>query len=288
MTICISVRVAEGLVFAADSAVMLTGTVPSPQGPTQMVIQNFNYANKVTHFKDYPIGILTWGLGSIEARSIQSLVMEYEYGYPDREAKGAYTVREVADGLLAFIQTRYDAAFPPPVPAPVPPGPGAAPAAPAPNRPGLGLLVGGYSHRGFFSSQFVYQFPDSTDWQEVRPNLPDGRPSFGANWYGLTDALTRLFLGYDQGALNELVNRGADAAVVQRWVNDGVAALPLVFDGMPLQDAIDFAEYSARVVIGRFRFAQGPPLCGGEVDVAVMTPDTFRWAQKKRWGIHHE
>jgi hypothetical protein len=194
--------------------------------------------------------------------------MEYEYSYPSAQTRRAratppntgapYTVKEVADDLLAFIRARYDAAFP--VPPAVPAG---APAAPPPLRPALGLLIGGYSQNEFFSDEFVYEFPTSTDWKEVRPNLPDGSPSFGANWFGLTDALTRLYLGYDELALNELVNRGADRLIVEQWANDNVAALPLVFDGMPLQDAIDFADYSVQVVIGRFRFAQGPPLCGG-------------------------
>ena len=104
----------------------------------------------------------------------------------------------------------------------------------------------------------------------------------------MTDALVRLVNGFDPAALNQLVVRGADAAIVQQWVNDRVAELPLVFDGMPLQDAIDFADYAVRVVIGRYRFAQGAQLCGGDVDIAVITPSAFRWAQKKRWGIHHE
>jgi hypothetical protein len=292
MTICVSVRVAEGLVLAADSATMLTTIVPTPQGPAQTILQNFNFANKVTHFKDYPIGVLTWGLGSIQARSIQSLVMEFEYDYPSIEDRFArvtggvaspYTVREVADELLAFIRGRYDAAYPAPA-APV----AGAPQPQAPLRPGMGLLIGGYSQNEFFSDEYVFEFPNDADWSEVRPNLPDGSPSFGANWYGLTDALQRLYLGYDELALNELVNRGADLAIIQQWANDSVGALPLVFDGMPLQDAIDFAEYSVQVVIGRFRFAQGPPLCGGDIDIAVVTPDAFRWAQRKEWGIHHE
>lgn len=290
MTICVSVRVAEGLVLAADSAVMLMGEVPTPQGPMHTILQNFNFANKVTHFKDYPIGVLSWGLGSIQARSIQSLIMEYEHGYPSvtlrghgsEFARGPYTVREVANDLVGFIRARYDAAFP------VPAAPAGAPPAPAPDRPALGLLIGGYSQGEFFSDVLVYEFPNDTDWSEVRPNLPNGSPSFGANWFGMTDALTRLYLGFDELALNELVNRGAPAPVVEQWANDNVAALPLVFDGMPLQDAIDFAEYSVQVVIGRFRFAQGPPLCGGDVDIAVITPDAFRWAQRKEWGIHHE
>jgi hypothetical protein len=283
MTICVAVRVAEGLVLSADSTVALMGVVQNQQGQAQQVmIQSFNYANKVTHFKDYPVGVLAWGLGSIEARSIQSLIGEFEYTYAERSAKGPYTVKEIGDALVAFIKTRYDAAFPAPV-APAPAG-----ASSTPVRPILGLLVGGFSHMEFFSSEYVYVFPDNIAAQEVRPNRADGKPDFGVNWYGMTDALIRLILGYDENAMKELINRGADATIVKKWVDDHVSQLPLVFDGMPIQDAIDFADYATRVVIGRFRFATGAILCGGDVDIAVITPDAFRWAQKKRWGVHHE
>lgn len=273
MTICVAVRVAEGLVLAADSAVVLQGQVQTPDGKTvDTIIQNFNFANKVTHVKDYPIGVLNWGLGSIKARSIQSLIMEFEYSYPLKGKSRVYTVKKVADDLLAFIKKRYDEAYPP--------GLG--------QQPVLGFLVGGFSDKGFFAEELAYQFPSSTDWEVVRSDLADGSPSFGANWYGMTDALVRLVLGFDDAAMGELVNRGVDKAIIQKWVTDGVANLPLVFDGMPLQDAIDFAEYAVQVVIGRFRFGLGPPLCGGDVDIAVVTPDAFRWAKRKQWGIHHE
>jgi hypothetical protein len=54
---------------------------------------------------------------------------------------------------------------------------------------------------------------------------------------------------------------------------------------MPLQDAIDFAEYAVEVVVGRFRFGHGPPLCGGDTDIAVVTPGNFEWAKRKLWVI---
>jgi hypothetical protein len=49
VTICVAVKVAEGLVLAADSAVVLEGVIQTPQGPVQTIIQNYEYANKVTH-----------------------------------------------------------------------------------------------------------------------------------------------------------------------------------------------------------------------------------------------
>jgi hypothetical protein len=270
MTICVSVKVGEGLVLAADSAVVLEGIFNTPVGPQQGILQNFEFANKVTHFKDYPIGVLNWGLGSINARSIQSLIMEFEYSYQSINDNTNYTVKQIADNLLDFIKTRYDAGFP------------------TDPKPNLGILVGGYSANHFFPEKYVYEFPISKEFSLVRPDRPDGTPDFGANWFGMTDALIRLVLGFDPNAINELVNRGVNKAIVEQWVKDGVASLPLIFDGMPLQDAIDFAEYAIQVVIGRFRFGLGPPLCGGDIDIAVITPNAFRWARRKQWGIHHD
>jgi hypothetical protein len=272
MTICVCVRVGEGLVLAADSKVMLEGQVQTPVGVQTQLLQHFDFANKVTHFKDYHVGILNWGLGMIKARSIQSLIMEFEHTYPSMAEQPKYEVKKLAEDLIGFLTQKYDEAYPPN----------------APLRPPLGLLVGGYSSGDFFSDQYVVEFPTEIALTEVRPDKADGNKDFGANWYGMVDALQRLVLGYDVAALDILVQRGVDPAVLELWATDGSTMLPLIFDGMPLQDAIDFAEYAVQVVIGRHRFSIGMPVCGGEIDVAVITPSKFQWHRRKQWGIHHE
>ncbi len=255
--------------MAADSAVTLHGVVDTPTGRSNGVIQQFNFANKVTRFKDYPIGIMSWGSASISDRSIQSLIMEFEHTYPGVEERpDTFTVQGISNDLLAFMKDRYDQAYTDPQ-----------------QQPGLGLFVGGFSSGEFFADAYTCEFPHNVAWAQVRPKKLDGRPSFGANWFGQTGPLLRLVKGYDPQGLGELINRGADTATVQKWVDDNVSELPLVFDGMPLQDAIDFANFVAQVVIGAFRFGLGPPLCGGDVDIAVITPTTFRWAQRKQWAI---
>ena len=263
MTICVSVKVAEGLVLAADSAVMLTGTRTTTTGTINFT-QMYEHANKVTQIKDYPVGVMNWGLGSISNRSIQSLIMEFEYGFQDRANNLQYTVKGIADAFLQFIKTRYDAAYPP----------GSSP-------PPMGLLVGGFSSGAFFADQYTYEFPKSNDWDSLFPDST----LFGPSWYGLTEALVRLLKGFDLAGMNELVNRGADAAIVQQWINDGVSEVPVVYGDMPIQDAIDFARYAVEVTIGLYRFAPTLPLCGGSVDIAVITPAAFRWAQQKQWSV---
>jgi hypothetical protein len=268
MTICISVRTPEGLVLAADSMVSLEGTVDTPQGRQRGVFQTFEFANKVSQFKDYTIGIMSWGIASISNRSIQSLIMEFEYGYASLQDNADFAVKQVADDLLVEFRRLYDAAYPS-----------------GSEQPLLGLYIGGYSARQFFSNQYQYEFPRSNDWEIIRPNKPDGSPDFGANWFGQAEPLRRLIKGYDIRSINELVRRGADQAIVQGWIDSNVSELPLIFDGMPIQDAVDFANYAVQVTIGCFRFAGGPPLCGGNIDIAVITPAAFHWAQRKQWSI---
>lgn len=268
MTICVSVQVAEGLVFAADSVVTLTATITDQFGNQQTgVIQTFNYAAKVAHIKDYPIGVMNWGLASIGDRSIQSLIMEFEYGYPSLAENQKFSVKTVANDLIEFIKSRYDAFI-------------------AQHAPGgLGMLIGGYSYDAFFSEQYQYEFPMFTELKEPRPRKPDGTPLFGSSWFGLTDALVRLVKGFFPPALDELIKRGVDKDIIQKWAEDGISELPLIFDGMPLQDAIDFAEYCIQVTIGSTRFGPGAPLCGGDIDIAVMRPQSFAWAKRKQWSI---
>lgn len=251
--------------MAADSAIILQGDANTPLGPQRQILQTFLYATKVSQVKDYPMGLMTWGLGSINSRSIQSLVMEWEYAH--KTAK-PFRMRPVATDLLAFIAARYDAAYPKPTPDQI-----------------LGLFVGGYSENEFFSSQFTCEFPGQRSWQVVRADKAKGVPDFGANWYGASDALQRLFLGFDPASLQKLIDRGADPGIIRAWVDAHEPGLPIVFDGMPLQDAIDFAQYAAQVVIGRWRFGLGASIVGGDVDVAVMRPGSFDWAERKRWSI---
>jgi hypothetical protein len=283
MTICVSVKVSEGLVLAADSTAAIQGALG--KGPSG-ILKTYDHVRKLSHIKDYPIGTLAWGTALIGARSIESLIKEYEYTLPSVEEelkKGKdgriqgkakpvppfkFSVEEIAGGLLRHIVDFYKAEFN---------------SQPVEKRPGLGILVSGYSSRQFFPEQWLISLPKSGELQRIRPDV-NGKPDFGAIWFGLTDAIVRLHWGRDDGAADILAQR---FNVPPEQINEILAPLqyPVIFDGMPLQDAIDYAVYLVNVAIGRYRFVIGAPLCGGEIDVAVITPDTFTWIQRKTWSV---
>ena len=279
MTVCVSVKVSEGLVLAADSTAAIEGQIgDGPRG----VLKTYDHMRKLAHVKDYPIGTLTWGTAHIGARTVDSLIKEFEHKMPslhEEEEKCkeqrirseepepySYNVRKIAENLIAQILDKYQEEFG--------------------NRsqedqPRLGLLVSGYSSGQFFPEQWLAEMPLKPELRDLRSDY-GGQPNFGANWFGVTDAIVRLHWGRDDQALTILSER---FQVEKDEIRELLAPLqyPVLFEGMPLQDAVDYAVYLINVVIGRFRFVMGAPLCGGEIDVAVITPDRFAWVRQKTW-----
>lgn len=282
MTICVAVKVSEGLVLAADSTAAVQGSVRDASGQSATgILKTYDHGRKLSHIKDYPIGTLSWGTALIGARSVESLIKEFEYTLHSvqeehekrREARIAgreeetpftYDVRAIASGLMSHISEYYASEF-----------------ENAPERPALGILVSGYSSGKFFPEQWLIDIPHSAELIELRPDQ-NGRPSFGANWFGLTDAINRLHKGVDDRAILKLAQHQQSPPEEARRFFAELEYF-VMFDGMPLQDAIDYATYLVNVTIGRFRFVIGAPLCGGEIDVAVITPNEFTWVQRKSW-----
>lgn len=275
MTIAISIKVGEGLVYAADST---SSFFDNTAGQSRLA-QSFHHARKLIQLEDYPIGIMTFGLGSIGARNLESLVAEFENGLiplAARPAGDVYTVEAIATDLKDFLAAKYDAEFPIPAPAPAPDG-GAAPPDP---RPQMGVIMGGYSRGQFFADEFVIGFPGGT----VTRTRDNTAADVGALWWGVTTPIMRLVLGFDPDLHQWFLDQEVDPAEVGNILSElrGRMQWNILFDGMPLQDAIDFGVYLANVTIGHSRFVVGPPVCGGHVDVATITHRGFSWVRQKQ------
>jgi hypothetical protein len=271
--------VSEGLVLAADSAATLTGRVRQPDGKSteEGVLQIFNNAKKLLQIgKDFPIGILTWGQAFIGPRTIESLVREWEYNagwesmsvfkekFPDKQ----YSVRDCAQDLLGHLTLKHKEEFE---------------NLPADQQPGLGLVVAGYSEQGFFPEIWRFVLPHDKEVFNQRPDV-NGKPDFGASWFGITEPLIRLHFGRDDGFIGIISEK---YKISTDELNQLLRPLQyqVPFAQMPLQDAIDYADYMINVAIGRFRFVIGPELCGGKVDIAAITQREFTWISRKTWAL---
>lgn len=266
MSVVIYVKVSEGIVVAADSMSTIEGEIVSADGKVQAgVLKTFEHAKKVSHLADYPIGTLTWGLSQIGTRTIESLIKEFET-LPESKIEDC-KVKDLADKLCDFIKKRYDALF--------------GNTKEAKKKPGLGIIVCGFSKGQYFPEEYRLFLPVETQPVRIRPDLPDGTPNFGANWYGLTDPIVRFYLGHDPRLPKIMQELGIENKKIEE-VRKGFE-YRVIFPGMPLQDAIDFASFLVELCIWRNRFIIGAPRVGGHIDVAVITHDKFEWVSRKEW-----
>jgi len=77
-----------------------------------------------------------------------------------------------------------------------------------------------------------------------------------------------------------------DSAQQQQLVGSLRTALqaPIVFSPMPIQDAIDLAEFLVHVAEAFSRFTPGAPTVGGPIEIAAITKhEHFKWIKRKHY-----
>ncbi len=278
MSVVIVVKVSEGLVLAADSAATIGGRIERPEGTQEGVLKTYYNAKKLLQIGDFPIGVLTWGQAIIGLRTVESLVREWEYNNNwqsrkkyKKKHKEPFSVKVCADSLYKWLNKVHAEEFG---------------NLPKEQHPGLGIVVAGYSEGRFFPEiwRFVVPFDDKV--HDQRPDR-DGKPDFGASWFGLTDAIVRLHWGRDDAAIRVISEK---FNIPQEAIREALQPLQyqVPFAVMPLQDAIDYAYYMLNVTIGRYRFVIGPELCGGETDIAAITQKEFNWISHKSWKLERK
>jgi hypothetical protein len=272
VSVAVVVKVSEGLVLGADSAATIRGRREGPQGIQEGVLKTYFNARKLLQIGKFPIGVLTWGAAFIGPRTIESLVREFEYErkWQDDLVRGArFQVRECAEELCKYLSGIHAEEF----------------GDQAESHSIVGVIVAGYSGGGFAPEiwRFVLPFDSGGQIHDQRPDV-DGKPSFGASWFGQTDAIVRLHFGRDNRAIGVISEKfGIPADQVSEALQPLEYQIP--FFVMPLQDAIEYANYVLSVATGRYRFMVGPELCGGAIEIAVITPEEFKWVSRKTLSL---
>lgn len=248
MTIAIAVRVPDGIVFGTDSR-----TISS----TNRVVTDS--ATKLFQLGDR-IGAITADVAYLQNRSIHALVEQFKSGL--RRPLG--DPEEAANRLAAFFQAQYDAEV-------------AAIGGTTDIGP-LHFVVGGY--RRHDALLFRCELPGPRVDPQGQANEP------GSMWLGQTDVIQRLLLCYDP----RLDLSAMPDALRQPLARVLEGLRYRVYLGLfSLQDAVDFCRFLIETTIKMQRFADGIEVqpgdrqgVGGEVDVALITPDNgFQWVRRK-------
>ena len=248
MTIVAAVKVRDGLILGTDSMTQIS------QG-TQLV-KSYSNARKLFQILDRPIAVATYGLGNIGQRSIEGIVLDF----CQTEDAHAGSVEGVARGLYQFVRPLYDSEF-----QNVPPD----------EQPVLGFYMGGYSEGGSpFPEEFEIVLPLAGD-----PSRARAADQFGAGWRGIGAPFTRLYKGWDPMLRERLASQGMSATDIDALL-DGLET-PVVYDGMPVQDAVNFCTFILDTTIGFTTYHWGAPSCGYPLQLATILADVgFEWVAR--------
>ena len=251
MTIIASVKVRDGLILATDSMTQIYGSTPQGQ---QQFLKGYENARKLFQVGDLPIGVMTHGLGNIGQRSMEGLVREFSANIGQLRK-----VESIAQALYQFIKDKYEEQ-----------GYGKLEEPPA-----LGFYIAGYSPKGHFPDEWEFVLPRDQEAIQVRV-----AEDFGATWRGIDFPFTRLWMGFAPFRIPaRLAEKGWSQQEIAELLGD--LQTPALYDGMPVQDAVNFAAYILRVTIGYTEFSVGPSACGGPIQLATVLPDEeFKWIER--------
>jgi len=246
-------------------------------GAIPQVFNVYNNADKLFNLqKGVPIGAITWGAGSIGQASISTIMKDlrkiFTEGDEERHPgwkleKKTYTVEDVAQKLKQFV---FDELYMPTFENSSLP------------KPDLGFIVVGYSAKAGMADEYMI---------EIKGGSCDGpkpvrkRDEIGMIWGGNAEALNRLVVGVGVGLPQVLgsvfrLNPEQIPPVVQTIQQN--LQLPLVVPAMPLQDAIDLAEFLVDFTIKFSRFMPGAATVGGPIEIAAISKhEGFRWIKRK-------
>ena len=98
----------------------------------------------------------------------------------------------------------------------------------------------------------------------------------------MPNIVDRVILGIDPNAFSEICNsdlwHGGPEELIE-LVKGSMLGTP---SQLPLREAIDWVYSSIYTTIKSMKFSHMPPVCGGPVEVALVTSDRpFRWVKHK-------
>lgn len=270
MTIAISIKVNDGVVLATDSA--STMYRKDEQGNSG-IINVYDNANKVANLhKNIPVGIITWGAGSIGKSSISTLFKDFRKRIMGKDPENLdmrinvddYNIKEIANSFKDFI---YDDLY--------------LKAFSNVEKQQLGFIIAGYSTKQDMAEEWRMDIgPDGCNG----PYLIRTLNVCGISWGGMPEAIIRLYLGFSTQLPNTLKECDIDDGKIEEIITKIKAKhlAPMVFDPMPIQDAIDLGMFLVDLTKNYYKFVPGAPSVGGPTEVAVITKhEGYKWVTRK-------
>lgn len=314
MTIAACYVLPEGVVFGCDS----TWTVPMPvegeDGEDRTDAHYFNHGQKLFEVgQSSTLGVLVWGLNSLPQESIRTTVA----AFMDRpQTKNLPYVKDVAEAWAGYFWEQYVTVYTGErkhvlklterikAKSAAQEDQTASGAEPAPDREpaddgadsegdekvseedelesykeefGGGFCIGGYIPPCRKPEAYEITYDLSMDRPAVK-EVEYGRPRF----WGWGNLIERLLFGIDLELMRLIAGskywKGSDKDLVD-LVKTKALSQPAI---VPIRDALDWVHASIYTTIKALKFSHLAPICGGPIELAVITSDrSFRWVRHK-------
>jgi len=273
MTVAFSCNLSDGVILGVDSAITLTG---SRAGSPDIVdiVKVYEHAEKLFQLGENPIGIATYGIGSIRARSIGSYLREFEIQNPNQVVSNSATVEDIVEELRRFFLNIYRNT----VIADIESQTGKKfDELPDNKKPLLGFVVGGFSPNDYLSEVWRILIPINASPKSA--TLRRAKGNFGSDWFATFEPIRRYVKGYDPKLLTELKDyftqlRGApfsstEEKKIQKIVAKHEYQIP--FLAMPIDEGVAHVKFLVELAINHHRFAIGAPVVGGQAKIGLVT-----------------
>lgn len=277
MTIAACYISSEGVVLGTDS----TSTMRIPG----MSDQHFDYEQKLFELGEKStLAIAMWGVGGLEQLSYRTMIAKLADDLVDNPAESVEQVanlwaqrfwKEYTERLAEPLKRYRDLA-------------GLSQRTEDEEREfrrleGLsgGFCVAGYMRRDRIPHAFEITYGPDIDTPKQPEELEYDIPRF----WGCPNLMYRLILGIDMSVLDQIQTS-------EKWQGSAEDLFSLVEPSilrapgsLPLREAVDWIYSSIYITIKAIKFSCLSPVCGGPIEVAVISSDReFRWVTHKGLG----
>lgn len=274
MTIAACFLSSEGVVLGADSTSTVVVRDPSDSAFTD---HHYNYSQKIFEFgEDSSLGITMWGLGSLGILSYRTLIAEVA----DESRIACNSVEEVATLWKNRFWSEYTVYL----------GTIISRARELDQKGSSrnddenneydyykenfsgGFCIGGWWRDSRRPSAYTIEYEPFIDPKMEPMTLSD------CNFWGCPNIIHRLIYGIDLEILVDILRN-------EKWTGSDEDLFNIVRErrlsrpmDLPIREAIDFVYSCIYATIKAFKFSHFKPICGGPIEIAVITTDRkFRW-----------
>jgi len=249
MTLAIVTHIPEGIIMASDSRQSITIEAKTPEGVDLPKIETINSDSVyktylLSRVDTHGIPFFEVGVSSFGQDLLGGIsIASHIKRFTEAELTDADDVKTIPKKLVDFFKKNFPEAD-------------------------TGFHIAGYMKEGKISIPYVYYCHVGRNILGERKNLKsDGNLMYGATWSGQIDVITSI--------LQPSLLPGPEGKTIT------MHKPPILWDAMPLQDAIDFSAFAIRITIETIRFQARPKNVGGPIDILAITPDGAKWIQRK-------